>query len=98
MTDTRSETAGFSRESAMHNGRNTHKARAAAYRQLTALANGRAADLLPLIEELRSAGVTSTRRIASALDEHGISTARGYGPWSPAQVHRVLKRIQCTVG
>jgi hypothetical protein len=82
----------------MAGGRITHKARAAAQRQLIAQANGRAADLLPVIKELTTAGVTSMRRIAAALDERGISTARGYGPWSPAQVHRLLKRLNSTVG
>jgi hypothetical protein len=42
----------------MANVRITQKARAAAYRQLTARANGRAADLLPVIEELTPAGIT----------------------------------------
>jgi hypothetical protein len=37
-----------------------------------------------------AAAVTSVRHIAAALDQRGISTARGYGPWSPAQVHRLL--------
>jgi hypothetical protein len=59
----------------MASGRITQKARAAAYRQLTAPANGRAADLLPVIEELTAAGITSRRGIAAGLDERGISTA-----------------------
>jgi hypothetical protein len=79
-------------------GRRTQKARAAAHKQLTARANGRAARLLPIIEELRAAGITSTRGIAAALDERGIPTARAYGPWSPAQVRQLMKRLHRTVG
>jgi Recombinase len=81
----------------MSSGRITDKARAAAHRQLSAQANGRASRLLPVIEELNVVGITSMRGIAAALDERGIATARG-GPWSPAQVQRLMKRIRSTVG
>jgi ABC-type iron transport system FetAB permease component len=82
----------------MTSGRITLKARAAAQRQLMARANVRAADLVPVIDELKALGITSMRGIATGLDERGISTARGYGPWSPAQVSRLMKRIRSTVG
>ena len=82
----------------MTSPRTTHKARAAALRQLTARANGRAANLVPVIEELKALGITSMRGIAAGLDERGISTARGHGLWSPAQVSRLMKRIRSTVG
>jgi Recombinase len=75
----------------------TQKARAAAHRQLSAQANGRAARLFPIVAELNAAGITSMRGIAAALDERGIPTARG-GPWSPAQVQRLMKRLRNTVG
>jgi hypothetical protein len=78
--------------------RRTQKARAAAHKSLTAQANVRAARLLPIIEELKAAGITSTRGIATALDERGIATARAYGPWSPAQVRQLIKRLHRTVG
>jgi hypothetical protein len=81
----------------MAGSRNTQKARAAAHKQLSARANVRAARLLPVIEELKAAGVTSTRGIAAILDERSIPTARG-GRWSPAQVHRLMMRIHSTVG
>jgi hypothetical protein len=81
----------------MSSGRITDKARAAARQQLSAQANGRAARLLPIIEELHVVGITSMRGIAAALDERGFSTARG-GAWSPAQVQRLMKRIRTTVG
>jgi hypothetical protein len=48
--------------------RNTQKARAAAHEQLSARANVRAARLLPVIEELKAAGITSTRGIAQGAN------------------------------
>jgi hypothetical protein len=53
------------------------KAREAGARARTARANGRAADLAPIVAELRAAGVTSLRGIAAALNERGFRTARG---------------------
>ena len=55
----------------------------------SAQAAQRAADLAPIIEELRSGGCTSLARIAEGLNERQIPTARG-GQWSPAQVYRVM--------
>jgi DNA invertase Pin-like site-specific DNA recombinase len=49
----------------------------------------RAADVLPIIEKLRSDGATSLRQIASALTEHGNPAPRG-GAWQATQVRRVL--------
>jgi hypothetical protein len=82
----------------MNSTRIIDKARAAAQRQLIAQANMRAAHLVPVIGELKALGITSMRAIAAGLDQRGISTARGCGPWSPAQVSRLLKRINSTVG
>jgi DNA invertase Pin-like site-specific DNA recombinase len=58
----------------------------------TAKATARAADLAPLIADLRSEGVTSLGAIANALNERGIPTARG-GAWSPIQVSRVIAKL-----
>jgi hypothetical protein len=58
-----------------------------------ASANKRAADLAPIIAELRAAGITSLESIAAALNERGIPTARGSGPWYHAQVRRLLARL-----
>jgi hypothetical protein len=76
----------------------TAKARDAGARARTARANGRAADLAPLVAELRAAGVTSLRAIAAALNERGIATARGHALWTASQVRRVLMRLNSTVG
>jgi hypothetical protein len=80
----------------MANVRITQKARAAAYRQLTARANGRAADLLPVIEELTAAGITSLRGIAAGLDERRarpLVTGSGAPPHEAASQHCRLRRV-----
>ena len=74
-------------------GRATPAARAAGTAALEARAQARAADLAPVIAELREAGVTSLRELAKALDERGIEAARG-GTWTAAGVSRVLARIE----
>jgi DNA invertase Pin-like site-specific DNA recombinase len=56
-----------------------------------AKADGRASDLLPIIEELKASGAVSLRLIAAGLNDKGIRTARG-GEWSAVQVQRVLER------
>jgi DNA invertase Pin-like site-specific DNA recombinase len=47
-------------------------------------------DLLPVIEDIRGAGLTTPQQIAQGLNERGITAARG-GTWSAVQVRRVLK-------
>ncbi len=47
-------------------------------------------DLLPVIEDLQAAGLSTPHRIATGLNERGITAARG-GAWSAVQVRRVLK-------
>jgi DNA invertase Pin-like site-specific DNA recombinase len=49
----------------------------------------RAQDVKPIIEAIRGEGSVSLRQIAAALNERGITTARG-GEWSPVQVSRVM--------
>ena len=53
-----------------------------------AKASKRAADLLPMIGDLRANGAVSLHQIAAGLNERGIKTARG-GQWSAVQVQRV---------
>ncbi|MGN8095422.1 recombinase family protein [Methylobacterium sp. 22177] len=65
------------------------KAKGAQVRQ--AKANSRAADLLPVIAEIREAGAFTLQAVADALNARGIPTARG-GMWSPVQVQRVEAR------
>jgi DNA invertase Pin-like site-specific DNA recombinase len=47
-------------------------------------------DLLPVIEDMRSAGFSTPQQIADGLNERGITAARG-GAWSAVQVRRILK-------
>ena len=58
---------------------------------LQASAAGRAANVLPVIRELQQAGITSHNRIAAALNDRGVRTARG-GRWTHVQVGNVLAR------
>lgn len=56
-----------------------------------AKAQSRAADLAPILEEIRANGAVTLQAIANALNAKGILTARG-GTWAPSQVDRILKR------
>ena len=58
----------------------------------------RAADLAPIISELRTSGVTSLSGIAAVLTERGIPTARGGSSWTAVQVRRVLAQIALNFG
>jgi hypothetical protein len=51
----------------------------------------RAADLAPVIAEIRAAGAASLRAIADALNTRCIAAPRG-GTWAPAQVRDLLRR------
>lgn len=57
-------------------------------------AKQRAADLAPLLSQLRSEGITSASGVARALTERGIPTARGGSNWTALQVLRVTARAQ----
>jgi hypothetical protein len=70
-----------------------HRAPSVADKARSARANQVAADLAPIIAELRAAGVTSLNGIAAALDERHIPTPGGSGHWHAAQVSRLLKRL-----
>lgn len=62
----------------------------------TARADAHAADLAPVIEDLREAGASSLRKLAAGLEERGIPTTRGgynYN-WTATAVSRVLDRIE----
>ena len=48
-----------------------------------------AADLAPLIDEIRSAGITTAKGIAGELTKRGIPTARGASVWTAVQVIRL---------
>jgi DNA invertase Pin-like site-specific DNA recombinase len=51
-----------------------------------------ATNVLPIIKQVRSAGATSLRSIAEALNARGVRTARG-GRWEAATVRNVLNRF-----
>ena len=58
----------------------------------SAAAAARAADLLPVIEEIRAGGTISMNGIARALNNRAIPTARG-GRWQAVQVQNLLSRL-----
>jgi len=55
------------------------------------IADAFAANVRPIIKEIRASGVTSMRGIARALAARGVKTARG-GDWSDVQVAAILRR------
>jgi DNA invertase Pin-like site-specific DNA recombinase len=69
------------------------EARMAATAVLKARARAFAADLEPVIAELKAQGVTSLGAIARRLTEQGVPTARGGPTWTAAGVRRVLELI-----
>jgi len=65
--------------------------------KLGAAANAQAADafavnVLPIVQSIKAAGVTSLRGIADALNARGVQTPRG-GQWHPASVARLIDRV-----
>ena len=50
-----------------------------------------AANVLPVIEQMKASGAASLRAIAKALNARGTATARG-GVWTPVQVTAALCR------
>jgi DNA invertase Pin-like site-specific DNA recombinase len=76
-----------------HGGRLTAKERRVGIQIRQARAAAKAADLAPVIAELRAAGVTTLRGIAGAFNSRGIPTARGEGVWDATRVSRVLARL-----
>jgi DNA invertase Pin-like site-specific DNA recombinase len=71
----------------------TNKARALGCKAIKARADARAADLAPVIAELRTTGVTSLRGIAAELNARGIQTPRGMGEWMGGTVRQLLARL-----
>ena len=58
---------------------------------IEAAADNHAANVLPIIREIRKAGATTLREIANALNARGVRTARG-GQWYATTVNNVLAR------
>ena len=71
----------------------TEAERATAARVKRENAATRAADIVPLIHEIKAAGITSAAGVAKALNDRGIRTARG-GHWQAIQVQRVLEHTR----
>jgi DNA invertase Pin-like site-specific DNA recombinase len=67
------------------------EARTASATVRRATAAQHAANVMPIIEAIRKAGVVKQRDIAAALNARGIATARG-GRWHPSTVQNVLAR------
>ncbi len=58
---------------------------------MTAGANQHAANVLPIVRTIQTAGVVSLHGVADALNARGIHTARG-GKWYAATVRNMLAR------
>lgn len=69
-----------------------HAAAVAASNQANrAIADAFAANVLPIVREMQSAGCESLAKISTALNARGIKTARG-GQWHPMTVRNLLAR------
>jgi hypothetical protein len=62
-----------------------------AIRAIQASADQHAANVVPIIKAIKTAGATTLREIAEALNARGITTARG-GRWYAMTVSNVLGR------
>jgi DNA invertase Pin-like site-specific DNA recombinase len=76
---------------ALGNLKNLDKAGALGRVRLTAQADQFAANVLPIVLELRASGARGYGAIASVLNERGIRTARG-GLWHVSTVRNLLAR------
>ncbi|MPR06183.1 recombinase family protein [Microvirga tunisiensis] len=56
-------------------------------------AKRRAADIGPIVADIRASGATSLQQIAAALNGRHIKTSRGKD-WTPTQVMRVLEKTE----
>jgi DNA invertase Pin-like site-specific DNA recombinase len=56
-----------------------------------------AANVAPVIRQIRASGATSLRAVAAALNARGVPTARG-GQWNAMQVLSVLRRERLSEG
>jgi DNA invertase Pin-like site-specific DNA recombinase len=74
-------------------GRMARKGNAASAIVRQAAGAKRNEDLFPVIEDIHIAGFSSPQQIADALNERGITAARG-GAWSAVQVRRILRNRQ----
>jgi DNA invertase Pin-like site-specific DNA recombinase len=73
------------------NLRNQDRGRVKGRARRTKAADERAADLMPIIADIRASGASSLRKIAAGINARNIPTARG-GAWSAVQVKHILER------
>jgi DNA invertase Pin-like site-specific DNA recombinase len=66
-------------------------ARKAAHKELRAMADRHAANVVPIIQEIQRTGASTLREIADALNARGIGTPRG-GRWYATSVKNALGR------
>jgi DNA invertase Pin-like site-specific DNA recombinase len=64
----------------------------------TAKAAARAADLLPIIHDIRADGITSATGIAKVLNARGVPPPSGRGAWQNVTVQRVLATASKAAG
>jgi DNA invertase Pin-like site-specific DNA recombinase len=83
--------AAKARGKALGNRTNLAEARVAGREVLVRQADRFAANVLPVIEDIRRQGATSLREIAAQLTARGVRTARG-GEWSASSVKNILAR------
>jgi DNA invertase Pin-like site-specific DNA recombinase len=57
------------------------------------IAQAKAVEVAPYIAAARKAGASTLAEMAQALEARGIRTPRGKAKWSPAQVSRVISRV-----
>ena len=67
------------------------QARKVALEAIGAAADNQAANVLPIIREIRKAGATKLREIADALNARGVARARG-SLWNASTVSNVLAK------
>ncbi len=60
-------------------------------RMPTLLQPGRTANVLPIVDQITAAGMTTLRQIADALNARGVRTARG-GTWHATTVRNLIGR------
>ncbi len=58
---------------------------------MTERADRFAADVLPIISDIRTGGITSLNGVAGELNRRGVSTPRG-GRWAAMTVKRIVER------
>jgi DNA invertase Pin-like site-specific DNA recombinase len=73
------------------NRRNLAQAAAVGRRALSAEADAFAANVLPIVNSLRSNGLADLRGLAKALNDRGVQTARGR-QWHVSNVRNLLRR------